>query len=330
MTRQPFLFLATLCLLFCLQTEAQPWYEQPLSISEEKWLPNRSINCIFQDSEGLLWVGTNSGLYEYDGYGVRHYATTPDKTNSIFTNTVTALAEDLKGNLLVGTESGLSFLQKTGRRFTTLSDRIGYYDHIAPTSKGDLFLSVNQKPFLYRFSPGYHADSPPRIVPVFPLPDAVRQQVGSVGAMAEANQETLLLGSEKGLFLLNLKTKTVSPTGITNPVISLLVDGTTVWVGTNGNGLHQARFARGTVVAERTYHFGKVGMAGYDQINNLLAGPSGRLLVSTPNHLYEQVPAGSGFAEMDPVAPILSENNLLSMYYDKSVGYVAGTVSGST
>src|SRR6202453_4885578 len=30
-------------------------------------LGNLSVNCLLQDRSGFLWIGTESGLYEYDG-----------------------------------------------------------------------------------------------------------------------------------------------------------------------------------------------------------------------------------------------------------------------
>ena len=36
-------------------------------------LSNNQISCIFKDSRGFVWIGTNYGLNRYDGYHSRIY-----------------------------------------------------------------------------------------------------------------------------------------------------------------------------------------------------------------------------------------------------------------
>src|SRR6187200_2263318 len=74
-------------------------------IPQKLGLTQASINCILQDREGYLWIGTWSGLVRYDGYTTTVYYSSraPGKIKS---NKITALHEDLKGNLWIGTHMG--------------------------------------------------------------------------------------------------------------------------------------------------------------------------------------------------------------------------------
>ena len=36
-------------------------------------LSHNVINCIFQDSEGYIWFGTQNGLNKFDGYNFKKY-----------------------------------------------------------------------------------------------------------------------------------------------------------------------------------------------------------------------------------------------------------------
>lgn len=97
-------------LLFPLRGYTQPeeLYKKKLvfdQLHEEQSLSQSSINCILQDSEGYLWIGTWSGLIRYDGYTttVFHSENQPGKLQS---NKILTLYEDHSGFLWIGTHMG--------------------------------------------------------------------------------------------------------------------------------------------------------------------------------------------------------------------------------
>jgi ligand-binding sensor domain-containing protein len=66
------------------------------------------VNTIFQDRSGLIWYGTNKGLFNFDGINQKRY-TVKDSLND---ENVTALAEDSKGKIWIGYRNGgLSFFE---------------------------------------------------------------------------------------------------------------------------------------------------------------------------------------------------------------------------
>ncbi len=67
------------------------------------------VNVIFQDKAGLVWMGTNKGLFRFDGINYGHF-TLADKLPD---ENVTALAQDSLGRLWIGHKNGrLAFLEK--------------------------------------------------------------------------------------------------------------------------------------------------------------------------------------------------------------------------
>lgn len=67
------------------------------------------------DSEGMMWVGTNSGLKSYDGYTVKSYKSNALSPGILPNNDIRSMAEDHEQNLWLGTRNGLVKInRKTG------------------------------------------------------------------------------------------------------------------------------------------------------------------------------------------------------------------------
>jgi ligand-binding sensor domain-containing protein/signal transduction histidine kinase len=74
------------------------------------------IKCIFQDSEGFLWIGTQNGLNKFDGYGFERFFHDPEDPASLSNNWIFSITEDSSGLLWIGTKGGVNrFDKKTGR-----------------------------------------------------------------------------------------------------------------------------------------------------------------------------------------------------------------------
>lgn len=91
----------------------------PISISANESFKNIGIqnglahtdaNCVAQDSTGLIWIGTNSGLQNFDGYQLQTIDYYPSNQKIYEShNRITAL-ECSKNRLWVGSDSGLTCL----------------------------------------------------------------------------------------------------------------------------------------------------------------------------------------------------------------------------
>ena len=76
------------------------------NLTIEDGLSSNFITTIFQDSNGYMWIGTDDGLNQYDGYYLIEYNYS-DGMASTYINTV---CEDKYGNIWVGTRGGLSII----------------------------------------------------------------------------------------------------------------------------------------------------------------------------------------------------------------------------
>jgi ligand-binding sensor domain-containing protein/signal transduction histidine kinase len=75
----------------------------------ENGLSQSTINCIFQDSQGFIWIGTQDGLNRYDGYSFRIFRPQPNNPYSINTIDIWSIhqAKADSGNVIwLGTHAG--------------------------------------------------------------------------------------------------------------------------------------------------------------------------------------------------------------------------------
>nr|WP_320119465.1 two-component regulator propeller domain-containing protein [uncultured Marinifilum sp.] len=76
-------------------------------ITTQQGLSQNDVNCIFQDHNGFLWIGTNDGLNRYDGYTFRTYRIKDKKEQEegLSSNLVFKIKEDKKGRLWIATSN---------------------------------------------------------------------------------------------------------------------------------------------------------------------------------------------------------------------------------
>lgn len=117
--------LVSILFLFCYGS-LKP-QSKPLLVQEEKYacfvrfdavsdLKNKAINAIAQDIQGFIWVGTEDGLYRYDGYNFELFVCKTETGGNA--STITSLCTDFNGNLWLGTTKGLFGINTTCGKFT--------------------------------------------------------------------------------------------------------------------------------------------------------------------------------------------------------------------
>ncbi|HET7346788.1 MAG TPA: two-component regulator propeller domain-containing protein, partial [Acidobacteriaceae bacterium] len=89
-----------------------PVYAQRYSFREyTQGLGNLNLTAIQQDRTGYLWVGTQNGLYRYDGSQFQRFGATQGIPDRIIDNLY--MGQD--GTLWVGTTTGTYFQRKDGQ-----------------------------------------------------------------------------------------------------------------------------------------------------------------------------------------------------------------------
>ena len=107
------IILLTITILLCISNA----WSLPYKISyltADNGLSRNMVDYIYRDSRGFMWICTNKGLDRYDGYEFVHFDSR-SQTNPLLSDNVHCVTEDANGDMWIGTENGLFFLNyKTG------------------------------------------------------------------------------------------------------------------------------------------------------------------------------------------------------------------------
>ena len=103
--RMPFI-VAVVCLALLAQRAVAQRYSFKI-YTRDQGLRNLSINSLAQDSQGYLWVGTQSGVYRYDG---NEFRAVGDRT-TLPSLDVQSVAATSDGSIWLGTPRGLGVIR---------------------------------------------------------------------------------------------------------------------------------------------------------------------------------------------------------------------------
>jgi ligand-binding sensor domain-containing protein/signal transduction histidine kinase len=102
-----------------------------------------SVYCIFQDSKGFMWFGTEDGLNKYDGKNFKVYRPVPSNKNSLTYRWIEHILEDNSGNLWFGSRNGLSYFNPRKELFVQYIHDPDILTSISNDTITKLFLDNN-------------------------------------------------------------------------------------------------------------------------------------------------------------------------------------------
>ncbi|MFA5405496.1 MAG: two-component regulator propeller domain-containing protein, partial [Ignavibacteria bacterium] len=248
------IFYFLLTLLFQSENLPAQSYDYKYSnFTSENGLSNNSVNCIYQDNYGFLWIGTNNGLNKYDGYVFTNYHSNPLDSTSISNDFITYITEDNSGSLWIATlEGGLNRFDRNNQSF------YAYYNNpfdsayingkeinaICADEFGDIWIGSKTKG-LYKLNTEAEKFINYNLI-IEKTYFAFSKEINSVLCIGNSR---LLLGTKTGLILFDYKknlTKSFLHSDINNNslfdncVCSLYKDkNNQIWIGTLNSGFQK-------------------------------------------------------------------------------------------
>lgn len=97
------LWFILLLVLFCISPEAK----HIIDLTTRNGLSSSLVNCMLQDRNGDIWIGTEYGLNRYNGVSIKVYKSGYGKQGLLSDNDIRTISQDSHGNLIIGTQKGL-------------------------------------------------------------------------------------------------------------------------------------------------------------------------------------------------------------------------------
>ena len=190
-------------------------------ISQQEGL-TATVNCIYKEKDGAVWIGTPKGLYSFNGYSLNHYGSQIFGSRRVF-----QISMDKHGNLWVLTDKHVLRRDAISETFSKVSSTEDIFYCMTPDNEGFWIGGLNN---LYRYS--YSADTL-----------AVHSEIPTSFDCRTINlidQNTLLCCSHSGKMLIDLNNRSIyeAPFGDTKEVSATLVDNKgRIWFAIYNKGL---------------------------------------------------------------------------------------------
>ncbi|MDQ8183996.1 two-component regulator propeller domain-containing protein [Pelagicoccus sp. SDUM812002] len=222
------------------------WNLEELSFETVNLFGSRSagrIQTITQSRNGLIWIGSQQGLYRYDGRRVLPFYSDPRDSTSIPNDSVTALHVDSKGRLWVATEQGAALFQE---------DKEEFIRYLQPEQTGDGQISSQVNGIGHTSDGTVYATNEAGRVFSFDeqsgnFVEATNYRFGAIKSLSIDLRDRLWIGSNDAVYVFNPQTQEIQ--SFTEPIVTQdavtinyvlgisYLDESEVWLATSTSGL---------------------------------------------------------------------------------------------
>lgn len=298
-------------------------------ITTTQGLSDNSINTIYQDQSGYVWIGTANGLNRFDGYAVITFKNNPKKDNSLSNNIINCIVEDKENNIWVGTEDGLNKYNPATKVFEVF--RNNPQQDVSIASNQIFSLSIDDNGSLLIGTDKGLDIYTPSTKSFIHFSDITF----SVYAMAQGKEGKYWLGTGDGLATLQhgkiveyYKANMLDPTALSHEEVSaVLPTDNGVWAGTNFGGLNWLDWTTNTFSSYQNDPTNKRSLSDFT-VTALAKDKNGTLWVGTTEGLNIFKPKSADFEVIQhhPDVPKgLSSSHILSLYADEEGNVWVGT-----
>jgi len=165
-------------------------------------LSNSTINCIYQDTKGFVWIGTSYGLNRYDGYRFRTYYSDPNDSTTLRNNYVDQIFEDAEGRLWLRQGMNYSlFDPKTERTERNPSRQLAEYGVIGGIDR--FYIDSQKNIWVKTYDEGLYCNVPGRkkhTLTKYGYEDGLLPKDLYISSMADWNGMLLMATSDGELY----------------------------------------------------------------------------------------------------------------------------------
>lgn len=193
-------------------------------ITTENGLSQYTVNTIYQDENGLIWIGTGNGLNRYNGNEIKVYKRSRNSDNTLLHNVISQITGNRNGEIYILGPTGITGLNLVDGRFSVLLQE----NEVSTVYFNKrLYSNVRNQIIVYD-------ETEKKFLPYY----TVKETDSNIKSLLVDKQDNLWIGTEKdGLFCLSEK-KELSHIYPKGHIISLSMDSHGgIWAGTWGQGM---------------------------------------------------------------------------------------------
>lgn len=145
----PRLAILGFLILICSPLLAQQPYLRFDTLTVDEGLSQNGAQCIVQDQQGFIWLGTQDGLNRYDGHELVVYRQKIGREEGLPSSDIFSLAVTKDGTLWAGTSAGLAFYDRDADVFRRLVKGVPWQansgegiDILRPDDHGGLWIGT--------------------------------------------------------------------------------------------------------------------------------------------------------------------------------------------
>ncbi|SFD31992.1 ligand-binding sensor domain-containing protein [Pseudoalteromonas denitrificans] len=223
-------------------------------------IPSNIIRSLLQDYEGNIWIGSiEGGLSKYDPIAGRyqHFKSDEKNADSLATNIVTTLFEDSVHRLWVGTDKGLHLYNKKQNNFQRFTHANTNINSISSDIILNVFEDKGKMIWIGTFSGVNRWDPNVATFKQFNLESKRGLNNNMVNIFSQLDNDKILIGTYGGgVNQLSLKTLKISQPDYNaalkdKRIMSILVNGDEVWLGTRASGVLRINAKNNAVINYR-------------------------------------------------------------------------------
>lgn len=264
-----FFFLLIVFQLFCFQSNSQI---KPIKEFENISRGDECVNCFFQDYRGLIWMGTNRGLFSYNGYSLDKNI--PQASGDVINMAVNCSLKVDSTHFYLGCNSGILLFDIEKCRYTLLPATSSYdVRSMVWLDKHTILAGTMRGLIMYNTLNNTSKKIERKTIPYFPVYSIIK------------NRENVYISSCNGIYQLNVTTNKMTLISLPEAgkkkrlIFSLAEDihNNCIWIGTEGELF---KYNLNTKSIELIPFFSN------NSIKSISTDYSGHLWMGTDNGLY--------------------------------------------
>jgi len=315
-------------------------------------LSNNSVRAMYQDSNGLIWIGTDRGLNsvikneQNEISGFKRYLNIPNDFKSLSHNEIYAICEDNSGKLWIGTNGGgLNLLDSNRKSFTRylhdpLNQRSLSYNEIRSLYKdksGTMWIGMYGSGIdkvsrgagefiLYKYRPDdRNSLSHPIVWSIYEDKDGILWIGTHGGGLNKLDRKN----NRYTYYQHNPNNKN----SLSNDIVRVVFEDSegTFWIGTHGGGVNKFNPKTNSFIAYRHDQLNPNSLA-LDEIRSIYEDRSGTIWIGTYGQgldkLDKETETFTHYKNDPNNNQSLSNNFVRTIYEDKSGNLWIGTEGG--